>query len=131
MASKKQAAPRKKRIKRSYTKGIAHIHASNNNTIVTISDEQGNVIAWASAGGFGYKGAKKATAYAAQEVATACAKKAKDQGITTLDVRVKGTGLGRETAIRGLSAADLKIQSIVEATPLAHNGCRPPKKPRG
>ncbi len=130
MAQKKQVA-RKKKIKRSYTKGIAHIHASNNNTIVTISDEQGNVIAWSATGALGYKGAKKATAYAAQEVAVACGKKAKDQGITTLDVHIKGTGLGRETAIRGLASVDLKITSIMDNTPIAHNGCRPPKRPRG
>ncbi len=131
MATKKQAATRKKKLKRSYTKGIAHIHATTNNTIMTITDEAGNVIAWASAGGLGYKGAKKATAYAAQLVGEACGKKAVDQGLTTVDVKVKGTGMGRESAVRSLEVVGLKVQTITEATPIPHNGCRPPKRPRG
>ena len=131
MATKKKAAPRKKKIKRAYTKGVAHIHSTFNNTIVTISDEQGNVIAWSSAGAMGYKGAKKSTPFAAQQAAEACAKVAVDQGLTTVDVNVKGPGPGRESALRSLQAAGLQIQTITDTTPIPHNGCRPPKKPRG
>ena len=130
-AKKKTAAPRKKKIKRSYTKGVAHIHSTFNNTIITISDEQGNVIAWSSAGAIGYKGAKKSTPFAAQQAAEACAKVALDQGLTTVDVDVKGPGPGRESALRSLQAAGLQIQTITDTTPIPHNGCRPPKKPRG
>ena len=131
MATKKKAAPRKKKIKRAYTKGVAHIHSTFNNTIVTISDEQGNVIAWSSAGAMGYKGAKKSTPFAAQQAAEACAKVAVDQGLTTVDVNVKGPGPGRESALRSLQAAGLQIQTITDTTPIPHNGCRPPKRPRG
>ena len=131
MATKKKAAPRKKKIRRAYTKGVAHIHSTFNNTIVTISDEAGNVIAWSSAGAMGYKGAKKSTPFAAQQAAEACAKVAVDQGLTTVDVNVKGPGPGRESALRSLQAAGLQIQTITDTTPIPHNGCRPPKKPRG
>lgn len=131
MATKKKSAPRKKKIRRAYTKGVAHIHSTFNNTIVTISDEQGNVIAWSSAGAMGYKGAKKSTPFAAQQAAEACAKVAVDQGLTTVDVNVKGPGPGRESALRSLQAAGLQIQTITDTTPIPHNGCRPPKKPRG
>lgn len=130
-AKKKTAAPRKKKIRRSYTKGVAHIHSTFNNTIITISDEQGNVIAWSSAGAIGYKGAKKSTPFAAQQAAEACAKVALDQGLTTVDVDVKGPGPGRESALRSLQAAGLQIQTITDTTPIPHNGCRPPKRPRG
>ena len=129
--NRKSAAPRKKKIKRAYTKGVAHIHSTFNNTIVTISDEAGNVIAWSSAGAMGYKGAKKSTPFAAQQAAEACAKVAVDQGLTTVDVNVKGPGPGRESALRSLQAAGLQIQTITDTTPIPHNGCRPPKKPRG
>lgn len=122
---------RKKKIKRSYTKGVAHIHASFNNTIVTITDEQGNAIAWSSSGALGFKGAKKSTPFAAQTCAEACAKMAVDQGLKTVDVDVKGPGAGRESAIRALSQAGLTITSIVDTTPIPHNGCRPPKRRRG
>ncbi len=122
---------RKKKIKRSYTKGVAHIHATFNNTIVTITDEQGNAIAWSSSGVLGFKGAKKSTPFAAQEAAEACAKAALDQGIKTVDVDVKGPGAGRESAVRALATAGLQITSIVDTTPIPHNGCRPPKRPRG
>lgn len=122
---------RKKKIKRSYTKGVAHIHATTNNTIVTITDEQGNAIAWSSAGVMGFKGAKKSTPFAAQEAAQAAAKAALDQGIKTVDVDVKGPGAGRESAIRALQAAGLVVTSVVDTTPIPHNGCRPPKRPRG
>lgn len=131
MASKKAAAPRKKKIKRSYTKGVAHIHSTFNNTIITITDEAGNVIAWSSAGVLGYKGAKKSTPFAAQLAAEKCAKVAVDQGLKEVDVDVKGPGQGRESALRSLEAAGLKIQTITDTTPIPHNGCRPPKRPRG
>ena len=129
--AKKSAAPRKKKIKRSYTKGVAHIHSTFNNTIVTITDEAGNASAWSSAGALGYKGAKKSTPFAAQQAAEACAKVAVDQGLKTVDVDVKGPGPGRESALRSLQAAGLTIQTITDTTPIPHNGCRPPKRPRG
>ncbi len=129
--TKKSASTRKKKIKRSYTKGLAHIHSTFNNTIVTITDEAGNAIAWSSAGALGFKGAKKSTPYAAQAAAEACAKKALDQGIKTVDVNVKGPGPGRESAVRSLQAAGLNIVMITDTTPIPHNGCRPPKRPRG
>ena len=129
--AKKSAAPRKKKIKRSYTKGVAHIHSTFNNTIVTITDEAGNAIAWSSAGALGYKGAKKSTPFATQQAAEACAKVAVDQGLKTVDVDVKGPGPGRESALRSLQAAGLTIQTITDTTPIPHNGCRPPKRPRG
>ena len=129
-ANKKAAAPRKKKVKRAFTKGVAHIHSTFNNTIVTISDEAGNVIAWSSCA-MGYKGAKKSTPFAAQQAAEACAKVAVDQGLTAVDVDVKGPGPGRESALRSLQAAGLQIQTITDTTPIPHNGCRPPKRPRG
>ena len=129
MATKTTA--RKKKIKRSITKGVAHIHSTFNNTIVTISDEQGNVIAWSSAGALGFKGAKKSTPFAAQLAGEAAAKVAYDQGLRQIDVDVKGPGPGREGAIRALGAAGLQVLSITDKTPVPHNGCRPPKRPRG
>ena len=129
MATKTTA--RKKKIKRSYTKGVAHIHSTFNNTIVTISDEQGNVIAWSSAGALGFKGAKKSTPFAAQLAGEAAAKVAFDQGLRQVDVDVKGPGPGREGAIRALGVAGLQVLSITDSTPVPHNGCRPPKRPRG
>lgn len=129
--AKKPTTTRKKKIKRAYTKGIAHIHSTFNNTIVTITDEAGNAIAWSSAGALGYKGAKKATPFAAQSAAEAAAKSALDQGIKTVDVNVKGPGPGRESAVRSLQAAGLTIVTITDTTPIPHNGCRPPKRPRG
>ena len=122
---------RKKKIKRSFTRGVAHIHATFNNTIVTICDEQGNAIAWSSAGAQGFKGAKKSTPFAAMQAAEAAGKVAYDQGIRQLDVDVKGPGPGREGAIRSLAVAGLQVLSIVDTTPIPHNGCRPPKQPRG
>ena len=130
-ATKKASTTRKKKIKRSYTKGIAHIHSTFNNTIVTITDEAGNVIAWSSAGALGFKGAKKSTPFAAHMAAEACAKVALDQGVKTVDVNVKGPGPGRESAVRSLQAAGLSIVMITDTTPIPHNGCRPPKRPRG
>ncbi|MDY2728337.1 MAG: 30S ribosomal protein S11 [Candidatus Onthovivens sp.] len=128
--AKKQTA-RKKKIKRAYTKGVAHIHASFNNTIVTITDEQGNAIAWSSSGVLGFKGAKKSTPFAAQSAAEAAGRSAVEQGIKSVDVDVKGPGAGRESAIRALAQAGLTITSIVDTTPIPHNGCRPPKHPHG
>ena len=128
--AKKQTA-RKKKIKRAYTKGVAHIHASFNNTIVTITDEQGNAIAWSSSGVLGLKKKKKSTPFAAQSAAEAAGKAAVEQGIKSVDVDVKGPGAGRESAIRALGQAGLTITSIVDTTPIPHNGCRPPKHPHG
>ena len=127
----KKTTTRKKKVKRSFTKGVAHIHSTFNNTIVTICDEQGNAIAWSSAGAQGFKGAKKSTPFAAMQAAEAAGKVAYDQGIRQLDVDVKGPGPGREGAIRSLAVSGLQVLSIVDTTPIPHNGCRPPKKPRG
>lgn len=129
MATKTTA--RKRKIKRSFTKGVAHIHSTFNNTIVTIADEQGNVISWSSAGALGFKGAKKSTPFAAQLAGEAAAKVAFDQGLRTVDVDVKGPGSGREGAVRALANAGLTVTSITDSTPVPHNGCRPPKRPRG
>lgn len=122
---------RRKKIKRAFTKGVAHIHATFNNTIITITDEQGNAIAWSSAGALGYKGARKSTPFAAQVAGEACAKAALDQGIKSVDVNVKGPGPGRESAVRALASAGLQITLLTDKTPVPHNGCRPPKRPRG
>lgn len=122
---------RKKKVKRAYTKGVAHIHSTFNNTIVTICDQQGNAIAWSSAGALGFKGSKKSTPFAAQQAAEAAGRAAFEQGIRQVDVDVKGPGPGREGAIRSLAVAGLQVVSIVDTTPIPHNGCRPPKKPRG
>lgn len=130
-AKKKSTTARKKKIKRSFTRGVAHIHSTFNNTIVTITDVQGNVIAWSSAGALGYKGAKKSTPFAAQLAAEAAAKTAFDQGLRQVDVEVKGPGAGRESAVRAISAVGLQVLSIEDTTPIPHNGCRPPKRPRG
>ena len=127
----KATSARKKKIKRSFTRGVAHIHAPFNNTIVTITDPQGNVIAWSSAGALGYKGAKKSTPFAAQLAAEAAGKTAFDQGLRTVDVEVKGPGAGRESAVRALTNVGLQVLSIEDTTPIPHNGCRPPKRPRG
>ena len=127
----KATSARKKKIKRSFTRGVAHIHATFNNTIVTITDTSGNVIAWSSAGALGYKGAKKSTPFAAQLASEAAAKTAFDQGIRQVDVEVKGPGAGRESAVRALTVVGLQVLSIEDTTPIPHNGCRPPKRPRG
>ena len=122
---------RKKRVKKNVAKGVAHIHSTFNNTIVTISDEAGNVVAWSSAGALGYKGSRKSTPYAAQMVSEAAGKTASDHGMKTVEVNVKGPGPGREAAVRALQTAGLTITAINDVTPIPHNGCRPPKKPRG
>ena len=131
MADSKKTTARKKKIKRSFTKGVAHIHSTFNNTIVTITDPQGNVIAWSSAGALGYKGAKKATPFAAQLAAEAAGKTAFDQGLRQVEVEVKGPGAGRESAVRALTTVGLQVLSSEDTTPIPHNGCRPPKRPRG
>lgn len=129
--AKSAAKTKKRKTRRAYTKGVAHVHSTFNNTIVTITDEKGNVIAWSSAGVLGFKGAKKSTPFAAQLVGEAAGKTAFDQGIRQIDVDVKGPGPGRESAIRALSTQGLQVLSIVDTTPIPHNGCRPPKRPRG
>ncbi|MEN3183775.1 MAG: 30S ribosomal protein S11 [Atribacterota bacterium] len=121
---------KKKRERRLVREGIAHIKSTFNNTIVSITDRQGNVIAWASGGTVGFKGTKKGTPFAAQLAAEQAAKKAMDLGLREVDVLVKGPGAGRETAIRALQAAGLVINSIKDVTPIPHNGCRPPKQRR-
>ncbi|MGQ9747181.1 MAG: 30S ribosomal protein S11 [Candidatus Caldatribacteriaceae bacterium] len=121
---------KKKREKRIVREGIAHIKSTFNNTLVSITDRQGNVLSWSSAGTSGFKGTKKGTPFAAQLAAEQAAKKAMDQGIREVEVLVKGPGPGRETAIRALQAAGLIINSIKDVTPIPHNGCRPPKQRR-
>ncbi len=120
----------KKKIRKNISKGIAHIKASFNNTVVTIADMQGNVLCWDTAGTIGYKGSRKSTPFAAQRAAEQCAAKAKKHGITEVEVRVKGPGSGRESAIRALKASGVEIRSIEDVSPLPHNGCRPKKKRR-
>ena len=120
-----------KKKKQRVSKGVAHIKATFNNTIVTITDENGNAVSWASAGALGYKGSKKSTPFVAQLVATKAAESAKLCGVATIDVEVKGPGAGRESAVRALEAAGLSISTITDVTPVPHNGCRPPKRPRG
>ena len=121
--------PRKKERK-NVTYGVAHIKSSFNNTIVSISDQEGNVISWASAGNVGFKGSRKSTPFAAQMAAEQCARRAMEHGVRKVDVVVKGPGSGRETAIRSLQAAGLEVTSVRDVTPQAHNGCRPRKRRR-
>ena len=122
--------PKIKKIKKNITSGIAFVQATFNNTIITISDDSGNVIAWSSAGSRGFKGSRKSTPYAAQIAADAAATKAQEHGLKTLKVRIKGPGSGRETALRALQSRGFKILSIKDVTPMPHNGSRPPKKRR-
>ena len=128
MATKKRT---KRRVKKNIPSGVAHIHSTFNNTIVTITDPNGNAIAWSSAGALGYKGSRKSTPFAAQLAGEACAKAAMDHGVARVEVSVKGPGPGREAAIRALQTAGLEITAIRDVTPIPHNGCRPPKRPRG
>jgi small subunit ribosomal protein S11 len=121
----------KRRVKKNVPYGVAHIHATFNNTIVTITDPDGNVISWSSAGALGFKGSRKSTPFAAQMAAEAAGKAAYDVGMRKVEVRVKGLGPGRETAIRSLQTAGLEVTAIADVTPIPHNGCRPPKRPRG
>lgn len=120
----------RKKVKKTVTEGIAHVHASFNNTIITITDRQGNALSWATAGGAGFKGSRKSTPFAAQVAAEKAGKVAQEYGIKTLDVQVQGPGPGRESSIRALNALGIKIASISDVTPLPHNGCRPPKRRR-
>ena len=120
----------KKRVRRSVERGQAHIQSSFNNTIVTLTDAEGNALSWASAGGLGFRGSRKSTPYAAQMAAETAAKAAIPYGLKTIDVMVKGPGSGREAAIRALNANGLEIVSITDVTPVPHNGCRPPKRRR-
>ena len=122
---------KKRRVRKNIPSGVAHIHSTFNNTIVTITDPNGNAISWSSAGAIGFKGSRKSTPYAAGLASEACAKAALDQGMTKVEVTVKGPGPGREAAIRSLQVAGLEITAIKDVTPIPHNGCRPPKRPRG
>jgi small subunit ribosomal protein S11 len=121
---------KKKKVKRVVVKGIAHVFATFNNTIITITDPAGETVAWASGGTMGYKGSRKSTPYAAQKAAESCADKAKKVGVREVDVRLKGPGAGRESAVRALQASGLEIRSIEDVTPIPHNGCRARKKRR-
>ena len=131
MAKVSNAAQRvRKKIRKNIADGIAHVHASFNNTIITITDRQGNALSWASSGGQGFKGSRKSTPFAAQVASSEAANKAVEQGLTSVDVKVKGPGAGRENAVRALLSAGLKITSVADYSPIPHNGCRPPKKRR-
>ena len=120
----------RKKVKKQVADGMAHIHASFNNTIVTITDRQGNALCWATAGGSGFRGSRKSTPFAAQVAAERCGTMAQDYGLKNLEVFVNGPGPGRESAIRALNAAGFRVTNITDVTPIPHNGCRPPKKRR-
>ena len=124
------AGKARKRAKRMVSDGIAHVHASFNNTIVTITDRQGNTLSWATSGGCGFRGSRKSTPFAAQVAAEKAGVAAQEYGLKNVEVRVCGPGPGRESAVRALNAAGLKVTSIEDVTPIPHNGCRPPKKRR-
>jgi small subunit ribosomal protein S11 len=126
----KEGSRQKKKVKKSVADGVAHIHASFNNTIITITDRQGNTLGWATSGGSGFRGSRKSTPFAAQVAADRVGEKVKEFGLKNLDVNVKGPGPGRESAVRALNNAGFKITSICDVTPIPHNGCRPPKKRR-
>ena len=124
------AGKTRKRAKRMVTDGIAHVHASFNNTIITITDRQGSALSWASSGGQGFKGSRKSTPFAAQVAAETAGRAAQEQGIKNLDVRIKGPGPGRESSVRALASLGIRITSISDVTPVPHNGCRPQKRRR-
>ena len=124
------AARVRKKVKKNVAEGIAHIHASFNNTIITITDRQGNALSWATSGAAGFKGSRKSTPLAAQIAAEQAGKAAQECGVKNVEVRIKGPGPGRESAVRALNAIGLKITSISDVTPVPHNGCRPPKRRR-
>jgi small subunit ribosomal protein S11 len=137
MATKAQAASQaaaaaraRKKARKNVTDGIAHVHASFNNTIITITDRQGNALSWASSGGAGFKGSRKSTPFAAQVAAESAGRAAQECGIRNLEVQIKGPGPGRESSVRALNALGIKILQIQDVTPIPHNGCRPPKKRR-
>ncbi len=125
----KQTTPRKK-VKKTVVDAIAHVHASFNNTIITITDRQGNALSWATAGGCGFRGSRKSTPFAAQVAAEKAGTAAKEYGVKNVEVRVRGPGPGRESAVRALNAVGFRITYIADVTPIPHNGCRPPKKRR-
>lgn len=129
MANQKGTKARKK-VTRTVVDGIAHIHASFNNTIITLTDRQGNALSWATSGGCGFRGSRKSTPFAAQVAAEKAGEAAKDYGLKNLDVLVNGPGPGRESAVRALNSVGYKINNITDVTPIPHNGCRPPKKRR-
>ena len=122
--------PGRKKVKKHVTDAIAHVHASFNNTIVTITDRQGNTLSWATSGGCGFRGSRKSTPFAAQVAAERAGTAAQEYGVKSVEVRVRGPGPGRESAVRALNSAGLKVTSIEDVTPIPHNGCRPPKKRR-
>ncbi len=126
----KPAAKTRKRVKKNVVDGVAHVHASFNNTIITITDRQGNTLAWATSGGSGFRGSRKSTPFAAQVAAERAGAVVKEFGLKNLEVNVKGPGPGRESAVRALNAQGFKITNIMDVTPIPHNGCRPPKKRR-
>jgi len=126
----KQTAKGKKKVKKTIADGIAHVHASFNNTIITITDRQGNALSWATSGGSGFRGSRKSTPFAAQVAAENAGRAAQDYGVKNLEVRVNGPGPGRESSVRSLNALGYKIINITDVTPIPHNGCRPPKKRR-
>ena len=128
--NEKKKTKTKTKAKRKVTNGVAHVVSSFNNTIITITDRQGNALSWATSGGAGFKGSRKSTPFAAQVAAEAAGKSAQEFGVKNVEVRIKGPGPGRESSVRALNAVGLKITSIQDVTPVPHNGCRPPKKRR-
>jgi small subunit ribosomal protein S11 len=128
--NKPVAAKAKKKTKRVVTDAIVHVQASFNNTVVTITDRQGNALSWATAGGAGFRGSRKSTPFAAQVAAEKAGRVAQEYGVKTLEVRIKGPGPGRESAVRSLNALGMKVTNIIDVTPIPHNGCRPPKRRR-
>ena len=130
-ASNNSAAQRvRKKVKKNVAEGVVHVHASFNNTIITITDRQGNALAWATSGGQGFKGSRKSTPFAAQVAAESAGRVAMEYGVKILEVRIKGPGTGRESAVRALHGLGIKITAISDVTPVPHNGCRPPKRRR-
>ncbi|MFZ1890764.1 MAG: 30S ribosomal protein S11 [Formosimonas sp.] len=129
-AANNAAARARKKVKKNVVDGILHVHASFNNTIITITDRQGNALSWATAGGAGFKGSRKSTPFAAQVAAESAGKVAQEYGIKNLEVRIKGPGPGRESSVRAMNALGIKVTSIQDVTPVPHNGCRPPKRRR-
>ena len=130
MVTKSATTKARKKVKKNVAEGIAHVHASFNSTIITITDRQGNALSWATSGGAGFKGSRKSTPFAAQVAAEHAGKAAQECGVKNLEVRITGPGPGRESAVRALNAIGMKITSITDITPIPHNGCRPPKKRR-
>ncbi|HLR82203.1 MAG TPA: 30S ribosomal protein S11 [Paenalcaligenes sp.] len=130
MAKASSAARARKRVRKNVTDGIAHVQATFNNTVITITDRQGNTLSWATSGGAGFKGSRKSTPFAAQMAAEMAGRAAMEYGIKNLEVRIKGPGPGRDSSIRALNALGIRIVSLADVTPIPHNGCRPPKRRR-